>query len=421
MAELGETGDPRALVPGDPAAIVDNVVAVRARGEAMATAADGLHAIDTYAWTGPAADRFREKFSYEPGRWRQAADAFENAAVALDSYADTLRWAQEQATEAIRLWDSGQAKTDQARQQHDTDTRAAEEANQHNSAHGHPPVPMPVFSDPGEGDRQAARELLARARQQLTEVGDRTGATLQQLGDTAPEQSFWGDVGDFFGAVGSGIAEFGKGLWDAGAATVEAVGDLITDPVGTIASSVANLVTNPVDVLKGIVAWDTWSESPGRAIGQITGGLVLGGIGGKLLKGGKDRTPDGDPPGDRPLSPEEKQRRYDELGTDPTGKYRPGEVETARILEEQHGISLDRSPDPKVDWVDKAGKTYDAVGPFDGKHLQYQWNNFTRQIDRHLEKADFVPINVSQFTPEQIARVREYIAPLGARVFIIGE
>ena len=49
--------------------------------------------------------------------------------------------------------------------------------------------------------------------------------------------------------------------------------------------------------------------------------------------------------------------------------------------------------------MDQAGKTYDAVGPFDGKHLQYQWDNFTRQIERHLEKADFVPVNVSQFTP----------------------
>ena len=55
-----------------------------------------------------------------------------------------------------------------------------------------------------------------------------------------------------------------------------------------------------------------------------------------------------------------------------------------------------------------------------GKHLQCQWDNFTRQIERHLEKADFVPVNVSQFTPEQIARVREFTAPLGSRVFIIG-
>ena len=96
------------------------------------------------------------------------------------------------------------------------------------------------------------------------------------------------------------------------------------------------------------------------------------------------------------------------------------EAESARLLEEHHGIQLDRSADPKVDWVDQAGTTYDAVGPFDGKHLQYQWDNFTRQIERHLEKADFVPVNVSQFTPEQIARMREFTAPLGSRVFIIG-
>jgi hypothetical protein len=100
--------------------------------------------------------------------------------------------------------------------------------------------------------------------------------------------------------------------------------------------------------------------------------------------------------------------------------FRPGEANTARLLEEHHGVQLDRSPHPKVDWVDQTGKTYDAVGPFDGKHLQYQWDNFTRQIERHPEKVDFVPVNVSQFTPEQIARVREFSAPLGSRVFIIG-
>ncbi len=208
-----------------------------------------------------------------------------------------------------------------------------------------------------------------------------------------------------------------------GVGTVQAVGDLLSDPVGTVVQGVTNIVTHPVDFLKDVVAWDTWAESPGRALGQVVGGIALGGVVGKVLKGaGRHRDNDGDADSDnRPArTEEEKRQRYQELGTDPTGQFRPGEAETARLLEEHHGIQLDRSPDPKVDWVDQAGKTYDAVGPFDGKHLQYQWDNFTRQIERHLEKADFVPVNVSQFTPEQIARMREFTAPLGSRVFIIG-
>jgi hypothetical protein len=39
MAELGQTGDPKQLVPGDPGAIDENVVAIRGRGQAMENAA----------------------------------------------------------------------------------------------------------------------------------------------------------------------------------------------------------------------------------------------------------------------------------------------------------------------------------------------------------------------------------------------
>ena len=35
-------------------------------------------------------------------------------------------------------------------------------------------------------------------------------------------------------------------------------------------------------------------------------------------------------------------------------------------------------------------------------------------------KADCVPVDVSQFTPAQVARVREFVEPLGQRVFIVG-
>jgi len=68
MAELGESANPTDLATGDPRAIEDNVVAIRGRGSTMLTAADALTKIDTFAWTGPAAERFREKFSYEPAR-----------------------------------------------------------------------------------------------------------------------------------------------------------------------------------------------------------------------------------------------------------------------------------------------------------------------------------------------------------------
>jgi hypothetical protein len=42
------------------------------------------------------------------------------------------------------------------------------------------------------------------------------------------------------------------------------------------------------------------------------------------------------------------------------------------------------------------------------------------RIKDHLDKADYVPVDVSQFTPDQVARVREFVEPLGPRVFIVG-
>lgn len=201
MAELGQTREPRQLIPGDAGAIDENVVAIRGRGRAMENAGNGLKKIDGGAWIGAAGDAFREQFSYEPGRWFDAADAFEATATALSSYAGTLRWAQGQAAEAIRLWDQGQAATTRAKQAH---ARAVADADAQTAADQQTVVPP--FSDPGEATRQAARDTLNGARQQLRGASGRAATTIRTQGDKAPEQSgwdaFWGGVGDVAGSVG---------------------------------------------------------------------------------------------------------------------------------------------------------------------------------------------------------------------------
>jgi hypothetical protein len=74
-----------------------------------------------------------------------------------------------------------------------------------------------------------------------------------------------------------------------------------------------------------------------------------------------------------------------------------------------------RSPER---WSD--GKTYDAVGNFDGKYFDQQWQNLQNQIVKHLGKADYVLVDVAKFTPEQIAKIEQFIGPLGPRVFLVG-
>ncbi|GAA4661557.1 putative T7SS-secreted protein [Amycolatopsis dongchuanensis] len=207
MAELGETQDPLQLVPGKPEAIDENVRVLRARGERANWAGEGLLAIDTGAWEGPAAQTFRDKFSYESAKWFNAADSLSGAANVLAEYADTLRWAQGQAIEAVDLWNQGQAATQQAKSAHDT---AAAEAAANNQ-------PPPPFIDPGESARQAARDTLGRARSQLQEVGDRVAGFLRDYAADAPQDSSWlDDVGHFFLDVGTHIvndvASFGNAM-----------------------------------------------------------------------------------------------------------------------------------------------------------------------------------------------------------------
>jgi hypothetical protein len=169
MTELGETRDPRALVPGDPDAIAANAVALRQRAADAGNAGDGLRSIDTGAWTGPAAERFHDKFSYEPGRWFTAADAMQAGAGGLDDYVATLRWAQGQAADAIRLWNAGQAVTQQARSRYES------------------APPTTPFQDPGEADRSSAQQMLTTARDQVRSVDTDGGGTSDGAADSTAD------------------------------------------------------------------------------------------------------------------------------------------------------------------------------------------------------------------------------------------
>ncbi|MGI8310683.1 putative T7SS-secreted protein [Saccharopolyspora hattusasensis] len=209
-AELGTTTDPRALVPGYADAVRATASAMKAYGENLHEAGAGLQRIETSeGWEGEAAEQFRSAFDGEPTKWLDAGDCFHDAAGALERYCETLTWAQEQAREAIVLWDSGEAATSYARKQHD---RAVEQAQQQ-APQGAGPVTIP-FNDPGEAKRQQARELLDRARTQLATAGEQTADVVGQARDKAPERSWLEQAGDAMGqAAGTALnalASFGN-------------------------------------------------------------------------------------------------------------------------------------------------------------------------------------------------------------------
>ena len=64
MGALGTTNSAVDLVPGDPADIYQCEAELRAYGDALQSAGEGLQRIDTTSgWSGAAADAFREKSS----------------------------------------------------------------------------------------------------------------------------------------------------------------------------------------------------------------------------------------------------------------------------------------------------------------------------------------------------------------------
>jgi hypothetical protein len=106
-----------------------------------------------------------------------------------------------------------------------------------------------------------------------------------------------------------------------------------------------------------------------------------------------------------------------------TKRFRPDEADTAVRIELERDVTLTRAPDGhSADWLDEAGKSYDAVGNFPPQYFERQWPRFSEQIELHLGKADYVPVDVSRFAPEQIARIDQFIAEKGLapRVFVLG-
>jgi hypothetical protein len=110
------------------------------------------------------------------------------------------------------------------------------------------------------------------------------------------------------------------------------------------------------------------------------------------------------------------------LGADPaSGLHRPAEERAALILERRAGL-LTRDPSGAADWLDAAGRSYDAVGPVPAG--RFDLGAFTRQIDQHLRKQglDRVVVDITGLSATDRGSVLSHIsrlpAPERARIII---
>ncbi|WP_136517620.1 MULTISPECIES: WXG100 family type VII secretion target [Cellulomonas] len=172
-AELGESDDPVALVPGVAGDVRGAAATLRSWSTRLSDTGDQLKALRAPSWTGEGADAFWGSFGPVPGVWFTASDLLADAATALEAHADAITSAQDKAQDAIDRWNRGEERTARARADYQ---EAAVRFAQHGGGM------HPVFVDSGEADRREAREILEDARTALDESGHTAIMALVEVG-----------------------------------------------------------------------------------------------------------------------------------------------------------------------------------------------------------------------------------------------
>ncbi|MFE1315733.1 putative T7SS-secreted protein [Streptomyces sp. NPDC058755] len=179
--ELGPDVEPADLIHGKPSTIREKAKHLLVFAVAFEEVGVGMKAVDSEGWKGQAADTFRGKFALHPTKWMRAGEACQEAAAALNGFADTIEWAQQQAREAIRLYKQGKSASDAHREQVGSYKLKAELGSDD-------PGPRPPEKDPGEHAMQEAQDILDTARRQRNKIADETETKLKAALQHAPKE-----------------------------------------------------------------------------------------------------------------------------------------------------------------------------------------------------------------------------------------
>ena len=296
------SGAPDFTVSGDPSAIRAKTAEMRTLSGQYRTTADSLSSLSTDGWTGRAADRFREKFSVEPGRWQQAANGFSSAAEGLDAYATALEDAQRTAAQCKTDYEEGNRVSEQARKDYDADVeRGKREKREWEAKNGPGTFDLTIepFSDPGEPIRQQAVSTFNEAIAGLEAAAQTCADLLRGSCEGAPNKRNWIETGlDFLGGIIYGALE---SLGDVALLVaklnpifmpIEFVYPLLSGELtfeefvakGQIEGETAvaffqALTKDPlgvgIEIGKSVLDWDTWADDPARAIGHLIPDVVM--------------------------------------------------------------------------------------------------------------------------------------------------
>ncbi|MGB3438712.1 MAG: putative T7SS-secreted protein [Actinophytocola sp.] len=170
------------LVPGDPREIwllADSYNRMARRCEEVGS---GFCAVDDGGWRGRAAEAFQTRFERQPRRFRAMADSYGHVAVALDTYASVLSWAQRQAGEVAALDDNEDSRPTPPQHEKPALT-AAQQAEITGVITGtDAPAPEPVRVD----QRALALSTYRRALAMLDTVGNESAAAIRLATELIP-------------------------------------------------------------------------------------------------------------------------------------------------------------------------------------------------------------------------------------------
>jgi hypothetical protein len=272
VAELGETTDPKELIPGDATQIRASTAHLTTYGDTLIQIGDGLTTLETGGWTGDAADKFHAFFDGEPVRWTQCGDAFHSAAAAINNYAGSLDWAQGEAAHAVELWQQGEQATNAAQAQHD---QAGRDAAQKAATAGEPPPAATPFSDTGAPLRTQAKDMLARARDQLTRAGNEAVGVVDKAQQDAPQEpSFLDKIGNGLTTAAGWVGDRAGDAWRNVGTAANVVDGHLDDAVGGIIKAGTNLagdVVSSVGDTAGTVLSSVGLDDAGKTVKSSLG------------------------------------------------------------------------------------------------------------------------------------------------------
>ncbi|MFE9334929.1 putative T7SS-secreted protein [Streptomyces sp. NPDC006925] len=291
--ELGETEEANKLVHGSPSTLESTADHLRDFHKAFNRVGHALQGLDSEHLKGEAADAFRRTVDVQPRLWFKAADACEKAKGAFNDFAGTVRWAQGEAKDAIKLYNEGK----KASQQHSTKVTFYNDAVEaYNDTPKEDRVPgslpdKPPAKDPGEAKMQEAREKLKEARRQRDEAARAANKLMEAARDAAPAKPSYGAqvrsgvkggllamehrIGGFLN-TGSEAVNFAKGMSPINAHNLLNPDDYQTNLNSTVAG-MKTLATHPDIALKQ--AYRSFLDDPEAFFGGLGFDALTGGGG----------------------------------------------------------------------------------------------------------------------------------------------